>query len=196
MKIITKIFESINFIPSGIKLITYATAVRWIGWGLFEPLVPVFIATLSGSMLIASLVKSSYDIVYIVSILIIGHFSKKVNPLVLILIGLILYIFIGVLYTVAAATGLLLYLLVARFLNGISYSLDTLGRDYYFKKHISDKDTKRSASIFGYFDTVSNFWWIIAALVGAVLITFLNIKVLMFSIVPTSVISLLIVVFL
>jgi MFS family permease len=43
--------------------------------------------------------------------------------------------------------------------------------------------------VFGYFDTIANFWWIMAALAGMVLVKFFPIHVLLFLITPTALIA-------
>ena len=50
---------------------------------------------------------------------------------------------------------------VGSFLNGITFAMDSVGRGTYFRRNASDG---KLATIFGYFDTIANFWWVVAAL--------------------------------
>jgi MFS family permease len=178
-------------ISLGVRVLTWVTAIRWIGWGLAESLLPVFLFTFSSTYAQTGLLRSSYDIAYILSLPIIGVLADRMRGTTLILIGLSLYFIVGTGYLLAGLTGMAIFIVIARFVNGIGYGMDAVGRETYLRRHAS---VQKLASVFGYFDTVTNFWWMLAAIGGIFLVKFVPIHWLLFMIVPTVAISLLIIV--
>jgi MFS family permease len=183
-------FFSSSEIPYGVKIITLATSIRWIGWGFAETLIPIFIYSFSNTFAEAGLIKSGYDLGLILALPIIGMAADRFRASTLILIGLFIYFFIGASYFLAGTTGLVIFIIFARFANGVGYALDSVGRATYFRRH---SPPEKMATVFGYFDTIADFWWIVAALLGIVLIKYFSIGTLLFLITPTSVISFLII---
>ncbi len=173
-------------IPKGIRLITLSTAVRWFGWGLTELFIPVFILLFSTSLLEAGLLVSIYEVFFLLSIPLAGFLADRIKIKSLLLTALIIYIFIGLGYFIAGITTAVVFLIISRALNGISYSLDEVGRETYMMRH---SPKKRVSRIFGHFDFITNLWWVIAVLMGLILVNYLPLHWLFFIIVPTSIIS-------
>ncbi len=172
--------------PLGIRIVTFATAVRWAGWGFAESLLPVFIFSFSRSYAEAGLIRASYDVSFILALPIIGMAADRFKATSIILVGLLLYTLIGASYFLAGVTGMVLFVVLGRFLNGITFAMDSVGRGTYFRRNASDG---KLATIFGYFDTIANFWWVVAALSGMWLIQYFSIHQLLFLITPTSLIA-------
>jgi MFS family permease len=186
MKRLIDRFFNTNDIPVGSRLITTITAIRWAGWGFAETLIPILIYSLTSTFAQAGLLRSTYDIGLILTLPIIGVIADKVKATTIILVGLVLYLFVGTSYLLAGTAGLVIFIVIARSLNGVSYALDSVGRETYFRRHTP---VEKIATVFGYFDTVANFWWMITALTGIILIKYFSIPWLLFLIVPTSLIS-------
>ena len=185
-----KSFFNNEEIPYGIRLLTTATSVRWFGWGFAETLIPVLLFSFGNSFAEAGLLKASVDITFILSLPIIGLYADKVRATTLLLISYFLYIFVGLGYFLAGVTGLVIFILLARFINGISWGLDVVARETYFRRHVVEN---KIATAFGYFDTVANLWWIVAAIIGIFLIKYFSISTLLLLIAPFSLISFLII---
>ena len=185
-----KSFFNNEEIPYGIRLLTTATSVRWFGWGFAETLIPVLLFSFGNSFAEAGLLKASVDITFILSLPIIGLYADKVRATTLLLISYFLYIFVGLGYFLAGVTGLVIFILLARFINGISWGLDVVARETYFRRHVVEN---KIATAFGYFDTVANLWWIVAAIIGIFLIKYFSISTLLLLIAPFSFISFLII---
>lgn len=173
-------------IPIGIKILSRATAIRWMGWGFAESLLPIFFFSFGASYAQAGLLRSTYDIVFILALPIVGMAADRFRATSLILLGMIGTIFIGVSYFLAGVTGFIFFAIIARGLNGLTFALDSVGRETYFRRHAS-KETL--ATMFGYFDSVASFWWVTAALVGIILIQYFKIHELLLLIVPASLVS-------
>ncbi len=173
-------------VSRGAKVLTAATAIRWIGWGFAENLIPVFIFSFSANYAQAGLLKSSYDLTLILIMPILGILADRFRASTLILIGYAIYIITGFSYLFAGITGLALFIILARVSNAFGYGLDGVGRDAYYRR---SNPPSKLATVFGYFDSISNFWWIAASLVGIFLLKYFSIPWLLFMIVPTVMIS-------
>ena len=173
-------------ISKGVRVLTWATAIRWIGWGFAESLIPVFLFAFAGTYAQAGLLRSSYDIAFFVAMPLAGVLADRTRATTLVMIGLSLYVFVGTGYLLAGVTSLAVWIVVARVTNGIGYAFDAVGRETYFRRH-SPKE--KLATVFGYFDTISNFWWIAAAFAGIILVKYISSAWLLFLITPTVLIS-------
>ena len=148
-------------IPAGVRLITFATTIRWIGWGFFEALLPIFIFSFADSYAETGLFSSVFDVMFLISLPAIGALADKVAAKTLIIIGLAMYPFIGIGYFLAGATGIAAFIVLTKALNGTAYALDSVGRSAYFMRHVP-KD--KIATPFWYFsskfpfETAMPFW--------------------------------------
>jgi DHA1 family multidrug resistance protein-like MFS transporter len=167
-------------------MLAWARSVRWFGWGFGEMLMPVFIIMFTSSLTMAGLVSSSLDLVFLISLPIIGLLADIIPSKMLLIGSALIYPFIGLSYYLAGAFGLVLFVLLARVLNGVSWCLDTVGTDTYIRHF-----TKRSsiASAFGYVASITNGAWLAAGLIGAYLVQFVPIYWLLALIVPFSLIN-------
>ncbi len=177
-------------VDKGIRLLTLSTSVRWFGWGLGDTFIPVFFLLFAGGFFETGLLASIYYITFFLFIPFAGMFADNFKAKYLILFGLLIYVLIGLGYFLAGMTGMIVFLIVARGLNGVSFSLDQIGRESYFIRHTSKK---KGSSVFGYFDKITGLWWIIGILIGFILIKYVEIHWLLLMVVPTSIVSFLIV---
>ncbi len=173
-------------LPYGVRVLAWARAVRWIGWGLGEALIPVFIIILSHTFAEAGLFSSSVDIAALISLPLIGLWADKVSAKRLILLSLLLYPIVGISYFLAGFFGLAIFIVIARVSNGFTWELENVGIETYYRRTI---DHKHIASSFGYIDTWSHVAWISAALVGIVLVHFMPIHYLLFGIAPFALVA-------
>lgn len=184
-------FEKVKKL-NGINLITLSTSVRFFGWGLGEVLIPIFLLMFSTSFLETGILASIYSVTFLISIPIAGHLADNIKIKKMILVGLVLYIFTGLGYFFAGVTGAVIFIILARGLNGIAYSLDQVGREFYIIKHSNKGDISKA---FGKFDVITMFWWMFAVAIGLLLVKFMSVPIywLLFFVIPTSIISFLIV---
>lgn len=174
----------------GINLLTKVTSIRWFGWGLGETFLPVLFLMMSNSFLGTGFLSAVYNFVFLFSVPFAGYLADRIKIKYLIIFGLIMYTFIGISYFLAGFTGMIIFLVIAMALNGISYSFDQVGRETYFMRHTSKKE---ESEVFGRFDKITMFFWLLAVLIGLFLVKYVPIHWLLFAIAPTSVISLLLV---
>jgi MFS family permease len=173
-------------ISFGVRVLTWATSIRWIGWGFAESLIPVFLFHFAKTYASTGLLRGVYDIAFILIMPILGVLADRMRATTLILIGLSLYLVVGSGYLLAGLTGFAIWIVIARFVNGVGYALDSIGRQTYFQRHTPKE---KLATVFGYFDTFANFWWCVAGLAGIFLVKFLPIHWLLFLIVPTVIVA-------
>ena len=79
-------------IPGDVKLLTWATTVRWIGWGVVEALVPIFLLSFAKSYAETGLLSSMYDIAFIISLPFVGLLADKISSRTILILGMILCI--------------------------------------------------------------------------------------------------------
>ncbi len=180
-------------IPRDIKLLTWATTIRWVGWGFVESLIPIFLFSFAHSYAETGLLRSIYDIAFILAIPLVGLLIDKISARTVLIIGLCMYPFIGFSYFWAGVTGMSLFIVIGRLLNGIGYAFDNVGRSTYFRRHAPSKII---STVFGYFDTVTTFFWVVCVVSSVVLIQYFQINQLFLAIVPTSIIAIVMVLYL
>ncbi len=173
-------------IQKGVKLLINATSIRYFGWGLGEAFIPIFILLFSDTFFMIGILAAVYDIVFILGLPFAAYLADNVKAKKIILAGLLIYIFVGLGYFLAGLTSAVIFLIFARVLNGISYSLDQTARETYIMRHVPKSKESR---IFGHFDFITSFWWIVGVLIGLILFQYMQIYWLFFFIIPTSIIA-------
>ncbi len=171
-------------LPYAVRLIAWIRALRWFGWGFGESLIPVFIFLFANTFAEAGLLRSVYEIVSLVALPIIGMWADKVSAKRLILLALLLYPLVGLNYLLAGVSGVAIFIVLARAINGVTWELENIGVETYYRRTATSHNISTS---FGYIDTWSYFAWIVAALIGMVLVKFVPVHYLLFAIVPTSI---------
>jgi MFS family permease len=173
--------------PPGVKLFMWSRLVRWLGWGFGESLIPIFIFSLSVSYAEAGLMNAAYNLALLCSLPIIGSLVDRTSAKTFVIIALIAYPFVGVGYFLAGVTGMAGFIIFARALNGVTWAFEGTGIDTYYRR-----TTNRAclSSSFGFIETWTNFGWILAALVGIVLIKFFPVHYLLLAIAPFSLLAL------
>jgi len=173
-------------IPKSIKLLTLARGIRWFGWGMCETLIPVLLFSFSRNYVDAGILRSIYDIVFLVSLPVVSILADRIPAKLLILLALGLYPLIGISYFIAGTLGTALFIVVARSINGVTWCLDSVGGDTYLRRFALDTQLSKT---FGYLSSLPNFSWIIAALISIPLLPFVPIRWLFLTIVPTAFIA-------
>jgi MFS family permease len=176
-------------LPSGIKTIGYARAIRWIGWGFAESLIPVYLFSVSKSFSETGLLGSVVDIVCLLTLPLAGVWADKVPGRKLILISLLLYPFVGIGYFLAGIGFPVIFIIVARVCNGFCWAIENIGVSTYFRR------VSKPAAIgssFGFVDTVSHVGWIAAAVMGMFFAGIVPIHVLLLAVAPFALVAVLI----
>lgn len=173
-------------LSDGVKVLAWSRAVRWIGWGLAEALLPVFILQFSNTFAEMGILSSTVDIASLVSLPIIGMWADKVPARKLVLWSLALYPLVGASYFIAGAYGMAAFVVIARIVNGFTWELENVGIETYYRRMTDEKTVARS---FGYIETWSHVAWIGAALIGIILVRFVPIHWLLLGIAPFALIA-------
>ncbi|HEY0010893.1 MAG TPA: MFS transporter [Candidatus Paceibacterota bacterium] len=173
----------------GVRIVTWATAVRWIGWGFVEALIPIFMFSFTDSYAETGLLRSIYSVVFLLAVPFIGMLANRIRARSLILSGAFLYPFIAISYFLAGLWGAVGFIVIARVLNGLSYALDSVGRSTYLRR-MSEKE--HTGSSFGYMESITNFGWVLAVLASVALVGYFEVHELFLFLVPASVLAIII----
>jgi predicted MFS family arabinose efflux permease len=173
-------------IHTGVRRISLATGIRWMGWGLTDALFFVFIFSFAGSYAETGLISSVYSIVFLIVTPLIGVVTNHMRAKTIILTGVLMYPFIGLSYYLAGLWGMVTFVILARLLNGIAYALDSVGRVTYVRRHTPKEHI---GSALGYMKSVANFFWVSAMLLSIVLVKYFEIHELFLFVIPTSIIA-------
>lgn len=174
---------------NGIRTIAFARTVRWIGWGFGEPLIPVFIALFATTFAGEGLIRSLYDVMTLLALPVIGWLADRYPARTLILTALVLYPLVGLGYFFAGVTGLGIFIVLTRLLNGAVWGLENISVDTYYRRMVP---SGQLGSAFGYIDMLANLGWVAAALSGIWLVKVFPIHYLLLAIVPCTILAFLI----
>lgn len=178
--------EISNPISKEIRIISIATAIRWIGWGMAEPLIPVFLFSLLKSYGVSGLIGSIGEIVFLIILPVAGILADRIPLKTFLVIGLVIFFFDG-LWIVAAITGIVWFALVANLFDGVAVASDVVGRATYIRRHAPQE---RVGTVMGFQNTLINFGMVIGGCVSLMLIRFVGYPWIFFGIIPTNLIAL------
>ena len=179
-----RIGASQKLLPDGVRIVAWARAIRWAGWGFGEGLIPVFILLFSHTFAEAGLIRSTYEIASLMSLPLIGAWADRVSARRIILLSLLFYPLVGISYFVAGIATMPLFIVLARGFNGILWEMENIGVATYYRRIAVRKNI---ATSFGYMDVWSNAVWIGAALIGMLLAPFTPIHYLLLAIAPAAI---------
>ncbi|MCX6736256.1 MAG: MFS transporter [Candidatus Parcubacteria bacterium] len=188
MKKLLRIFHP--NVEDGVRTIAMSTSIRWFGWGFAEAFFPIFLFSFSQTYAEAGLFRSVFGIAFLLSLPIVSWFADNIASKKLMFVSLLIYPFVSISYFFAGSLGVVAFLIGARALNGIAYALDSVGRATYVYTHTK---TNNIATSFGYIDSLGNFWWLAAVFLSLAAIQYVPIHFLFLLIIPTSLISMLLV---
>ncbi len=173
-------------IPREIRLISIATAIRWIGWGMAEPLIPVFLFLLLKSYGASAVVSSVGEIVFFLILPVAGILADRIPLKTFLVVGLVIFFFDG-LWSLAAITGVALLAFLASMFDGVAVASDVVGRATYIRRYAPGE---RVASVMGFQNTLINFGMVIGGLASIGLVRFAGFSWIFFGIIPTNAIAL------
>lgn len=126
------------------------------------------------------------EIVSLISLPIIGIWADRLPARTLVLWALILYPLVGISYFLAGVFGAAVFVVLARAMNGFTWSLENVGIETYYRRAVHH--SKIAASL-GFLDTWSNAAWIGAAAAGMLLVSFIPVHYLLLGISPFALIA-------
>jgi len=175
--------------PREIRIISVATAIRWVGWGMAEPLFPVFLFSLLKSYGSSGLVSSAGEIVFLLILPVAGILADRIPLKTFLVIGLCVF-FLDGFWTIAAITGVALFALLANLLDGIAVASDVVGRATYIRRYAP---IEKVASVMGYQNSLIYLGTVVGCCISLILVPFTGYAWIFFGIIPTNIIALLLV---
>lgn len=175
-------------VASPIRNVAYATAIRYFWWGFAELLIPLFIFSFVGSYSETGLISASYEIASIIALPIIAYVADRWGVKRLMTISLLLYPLVSLSYFFAGVFGIVLFIVLARWINGVSVSLYSVGEKTVARTYAS----RNVSSNIGYMESFANLLWMCAALIGVAWIDTQHVApfYLLLLIAPTALIAL------
>jgi MFS family permease len=180
-------FSLPRHIPKGVKTLTLATSIRYFGWGLGKAMIPVFLYQFAHSYAETGLVSSTYSIGFLLTVPLLGLLQDHISARQSLVSGLWFYPLVGIGYLLTGLTGAVVFLVLARFFNGIGFALYSIGASTYIKRNTP---ADHVAANTGFFKSVTIWAWVAAVAVGIPLLRFVPVHWLLFAIVPTHIAAL------
>ncbi len=176
-----------NSIPREVRFMSWATAIRWAGWGMLEPLTGVFLFSLLHNYGLSAVIDSLAGIVFVLIVPMAGALADRIS-LKTFLVGGLFFFFFGGLWSASAATSLVIFAAIANVLCGIALASDVVGRATYIRRYVPQETV---ATVMGFQNTFLNIGTIAGSLVTLALIPFLPLPWIFFGVVPTNLVTLL-----
>ncbi len=177
-------------IEDGVKLISLSTSIRYLGWGFVEAFLPLFLFSFAQTYAETGVLKSIFSVIFLLSLPVVSWLADRVASKKLLLAALLIYPLVSISYFFAGAFGIVAFVVAARALNGVAYALDSTGRATYVRTHATEKNI---ATSFGYIESLSNFWWLVAVAISLVLVRYVTLHYLFLLILPAALLAMIIV---
>ena len=154
-----------------------------------ELLIPLFIYSFVHNYTDTALVDIIYYLTAVIFLPFIGYYADKRGAKKLLIIALFLYVVIGGFYFTAGLTSLVIFIMLARFTNGITRSMYKIGEKTYMRKYASEGHLSSSM---GMLNSVGDLVRISGVALGGVILylTHIPLYYLFLFIIPTALISL------
>ncbi len=180
--------DNTSKIHPAVRNVGYATAIRYFGWGFAELLIPIFIFSFVNNYTETGLVSSAYNISAVLVLPLISSVADRWGMKKILKISLFLYPLLALSYFFAWIWQVTFFLILAKWINGISFSLYAVGEKTVARTYASNS----VGSNIGFMESMANMVWITAALIGVVRInmTWIPSYYLLLLIAPTSLIGL------
>ncbi|HEV7449025.1 MAG TPA: MFS transporter [Candidatus Paceibacterota bacterium] len=175
-----------NSIPKEIRLISLATSIRWIGWGMAEPLIPVFLFILLGEYGLSGLIGSAGEVVFLLILPLAGILADRIPLKTFLVAGVVIFFFDG-LWSIAALGSLVLLVFIAEIFDGIAVASDVVDRATYIRRYARREVV---ASVIGWQTTLINVGWMVGACLSWILAPYVSFVWIFFGIVPANLVAL------
>lgn len=172
-------------IPQEVKTISWYTSIFYFWRWFAEAFIPVFLFSFANSYAQTWMLKSIYDIVFFVAAPVAWYLADRVSTRKMILIWLCFYPLISINYFFAWVSSIAIFIVIARILNWISYSLMWVGRGTYIYHYAKWK----IATSLWFFDSLVNRSWIISLCISMVLVKRIPLHFLFLAIIPGSIVA-------
>jgi MFS family permease len=175
-------------LPQSIKRYSWAIAALWFGWGIVEAFFPAYISSFSDRYITSGLLNSTFDIVYLLMLPFIGMLADTISSKKLLMYGFMIYPVVAIGYFLGGMTGITWVVIGTLAINAVGSSMYNIARDTHFRR-AAPKDHESTA--FGYSRAITEFWWIIAVLIGILLVPFVPLHWLFLAIIPGALVAML-----
>jgi predicted MFS family arabinose efflux permease len=164
-------------------VISVATGIRWIGWGMCEGLIPVFFFTYLHSYAAAGTFDAFGRIFFFLAFPAAGVLADRMSLKTFLLIGLLFFVGDSVGYVLTGLTGLVIFAGIANLLDGVAVVSDVIGRSTYVRRHGA---REHASFLFGFMDAFVNAGWLLGMVLAYLLVDRLGMLWMFAAIGPTT----------
>ncbi len=169
-----RIEKNLNKVPKSLKMLSLAFLIYTLSWGIILPFFSIYIHSIIPSYSQVGFIISLMSIAAAVVSVVMGDFIDKVGRKKVILFSFANYLIIGPLYAMTHSINMLI---VARIYNGIA-AIGVWVPSITYVRDISPRNKR--AEYIGYFYTASSISYCVGPLIGAVLVSMIDIKYLFY----------------
>jgi MFS family permease len=173
-------------IPVGIRVISIATGIRWIGWGMCETLIPVFLYTYVHSYGASGVLDAFGRVLFFIVFPVAGALADRIHVKTFLLVGLLFFLGDSVGYILTGLTGLVVFAALANLFDGVAVVSDVIGRATYIRRYGTRAD---SSFLFGFSEAWINAGWLVGMLLAFFLVDRLGMLWMFAAIGPTTLIT-------
>lgn len=175
--------------PSILRHILYSRSIRYFWRWFAELLIPLFIFSFVGNYTETGLLAIIYELSAVIFLPFIGQVADKRGWKKLLIIALFLYPIIWLSYFTAGLTQLAVFVIVARIINGVTWSLYKIGEKTFMRKYAPQGEL---STRMGLLISIGDFVWMIGVILGGLILYYTSIPLfyLFLFIVPTALIAL------
>lgn len=172
-----------------LRHILYSRSIRYFWRWFAELLIPLFIYSFVGNYTETGLLTVIYEVSAVIFLPFIGQVADKRGWKKLLIIALFLYPIIWLSYFTAGLTQLAVFVVVARIINGVTWSFYKIGEKTFMRKYAPQGEL---SSRMGVLMSIGDFVWMIGVMLGGLILYYTNIPLfyLFLFIVPTALIAL------
>ncbi len=178
--------ESHQVLPRGIRLIAYATGIRWIGWGMCEALIPVIAFSITGTYAGAGILAGISNTIFFVFFIPVGILFDRADIRKVLIAGLLLFMISSTGYFFAGMTRLAYFFVIAEIATAFAILIDVIGRSAYIRKTALFGGM---SSAYGFSEAVNNLGTITGVTIGIFLSRFVDPYFLFLEVPPTTLVT-------
>ena len=182
-----KLSELWHSVPKDIRLMSWATSIRWAGWDMIEPLSAVFLFSILHDYGRAAVVESMAGITFFLIVPFVGILADRMSLKKFLIIGLVFFFF-GGFTSLSAATSLVIFAIVANIGCGIAIASDVVGRVTYIRRYAPEE---RVATVIGFQNTFLYSGTLLGACITLLIADHASFASIFFWVVPTYLVTLL-----
>ncbi|MEA2003630.1 MAG: MFS transporter [archaeon] len=175
LKEVHRIEKNLKKVPKSLKMLSFAFLIYTLAWGSIIPYFSIFLSKTVANYSQVGFIIALMSIVAAITSIVMGDLIDKVGRKKIILFSFANYLLIGPLYALTHSVNVLI---LARVYNGIA-AIGVWVPSITYVRDISP--CNKRAEYMGYFYTASSISYCVGPLIGAVIVSFVDMKYLFYA---------------